>query len=165
MALLEVNGLTTKVSGYTILDNLDFSVEANELRVLLGPNGAGKTTLIAMITGQFKPTSGKILFNGEDITGRSPDKIPFFNITETGQLELESTTTVWDGGPLRAGGALGTDPAPVTNTVPTGGQDPHGLVQATADARRQISEFLLPLGKLLDTCPPRKACRVDGYPY
>ncbi len=60
MALLEVKGLTTIVSGYTILNNLDFSVEENELRVLLGPNGAGKTTLIAMITGQFKPTSGKI---------------------------------------------------------------------------------------------------------
>ena len=58
--LLEVKGLTTKVSGYTILDNLDFSVEENELRVVLGPNGAGKTTLIAMISGQFKPTDGSI---------------------------------------------------------------------------------------------------------
>ena len=73
MALLEVKGLTTIVSGYTILNDLDFSVEENELRVLLGPNGAGKTTLIAMITGQFKPTSGKIYFDGQDITGQSPD--------------------------------------------------------------------------------------------
>ncbi len=69
MALLEVHQLTTKVSGYTILNNLDFSVDENELRVLLGPNGAGKTTLIAMITGQFKPTSGKIFFDNQDITG------------------------------------------------------------------------------------------------
>ena len=60
--LLEVKGLTTRVSGYTILNNLDFSVEENELRVLLGPNGAGKTTLICMITGQFKPAAGKIVF-------------------------------------------------------------------------------------------------------
>ena len=74
MALLEVKGLTTIVSGYTILNNLDFSVEENELRVLLGPNGAGKTTLIAMITGQFKPTSGKIIFNGQDITGWRPTR-------------------------------------------------------------------------------------------
>ena len=58
MPLLEVKELTTKVSGYTILNKLDFTVEENELRVLLGPNGAGKTTLIAMITGQFKPTVG-----------------------------------------------------------------------------------------------------------
>jgi ABC-type uncharacterized transport system ATPase subunit len=40
-ALLEVKGLTTKVSGFTILNKLDFSIEENELRVLLGPNGAG----------------------------------------------------------------------------------------------------------------------------
>ena len=73
--ILDVKGLTTRVSGYTILNNLDFAVEENELRVLLGPNGAGKTTLIAMITGQYKPSSGKIHFAGEDITGMAPDKI------------------------------------------------------------------------------------------
>src|SRR5687768_18581483 len=75
MALLEVHQLTTKVSGFTILNNLDFSVEENELRVLLGPNGAGKTTLIAMITGQLKPTSGKITFYGKNITNLPPDDI------------------------------------------------------------------------------------------
>ena len=75
MALLEVKGLTTEVSGFRILDNLDFSVDENELRVLLGPNGAGKTTLISLITGQFKPTAGTIHFNGQDITGWAPDQI------------------------------------------------------------------------------------------
>ena len=74
-AILEIRGLTAKVSGYTILDNLDFNMEENELRVLLGPNGAGKTTLIAMISGQFKPHSGKINFDGQDITGQAPDRI------------------------------------------------------------------------------------------
>jgi urea transport system ATP-binding protein len=97
MALLEVNALTTKVSGYTILNNLDFSVEANELRVLLGPNGAGKTTLIAMITGQFRPTSGKIMFNGEDITGRSPDKIFLAGISRKFQVpNMYETLSVYD---------------------------------------------------------------------
>src|SRR5689334_8297406 len=70
--ILEITGLTTTVSGYTILNNLDFSVEENELRVLLGPNGAGKPTLIAMISGQFKPTAGAINFDGQDITGWAP---------------------------------------------------------------------------------------------
>ncbi|NJM92433.1 MAG: ATP-binding cassette domain-containing protein [Rhodospirillaceae bacterium] len=74
MALLEVKGLTTEVSGFRILDNLDFSVDENELRVLLGPNGAGKTTLISLITGQFKPTAGTIHFNGQDITGWAPTR-------------------------------------------------------------------------------------------
>jgi urea transport system ATP-binding protein len=79
MALLEVKGLTTQVSGYTILNNLDFSLEENELRVLLGPNGAGKTTLIAMISGQFKPTRGVIKFDGQDITDWEP-----YNIVRAG---------------------------------------------------------------------------------
>jgi urea transport system ATP-binding protein len=74
-SILDIKGLVTRVSGYTILEQLDFSIQENELRVLLGPNGAGKTTLIALITGQYKPSAGKIYFAGEDITGMAPDKI------------------------------------------------------------------------------------------
>lgn len=73
--ILEVAGLVTRVSGYTILDGLDFAVRENELRVLLGPNGAGKTTLIDMISGRYKPTGGRVVFQGRDITGLSPHKI------------------------------------------------------------------------------------------
>jgi urea transport system ATP-binding protein len=97
MPLLEVKGLTTVVSGYRILNNLDFSVEENELRVLLGPNGAGKTTLIAMITGQFKPTSGRIVFNGQDITGRAPDEIFLSGISRKFQVpNMYETLSVYD---------------------------------------------------------------------
>ena len=71
---------------------------------------------------------------------------------------------MWDSGPARAGG-LGTGLLPAGNVMPSGGADPHGLVQATPAARRQMAEFLLPLGKLLDVCPARKACRTDGYAY
>ena len=97
MALLDVKDLTTTVSGYTILNNLSFSMEENELRVLLGPNGAGKTTLISMITGQFKPTSGKIFFNGQDITGRSPDEISLAGISRKFQVpNMYETLSVYD---------------------------------------------------------------------
>jgi urea transport system ATP-binding protein len=97
MALLEVHQLTTKVSGYTILNNLDFSLDENELRVLLGPNGAGKTTLIAMITGQFKPTSGKIVFNDQDITGKAPDEIFSSGISRKFQVpNMYETLSVYD---------------------------------------------------------------------
>jgi urea transport system ATP-binding protein len=97
MPLLEVQGLTTVVSGYRILNNLDFSVEENELRVLLGPNGAGKTTLIAMITGQFKPTSGKIIFNGRDVTGWAPDDIFLAGISRKFQVpNMYETLSVYD---------------------------------------------------------------------
>jgi urea transport system ATP-binding protein len=97
MALLEVKDLTTVVSGYTILNQLNFSVAENELRVLLGPNGAGKTTLMAMITGQFKPTSGTIVFNGEDITGKSPDRIALAGISRKFQVpNMYETLSVYD---------------------------------------------------------------------
>ncbi|HXV22989.1 MAG TPA: ATP-binding cassette domain-containing protein [Alphaproteobacteria bacterium] len=97
MPLLEVKSLTTVVSGYRILNNLDFSVDENELRVLLGPNGAGKTTLISMITGQFKPTSGTIVFNGRDITGWAPDKIFLAGISRKFQVpNMYETLSVYD---------------------------------------------------------------------
>ena len=96
-SLLEVKGLTTKVSGFTILNNLDFSIEENELRVLLGPNGAGKTTLIAMITGQFKPVAGTIRFDGADITGWGPDAIFQHGISRKFQVpNLYETLSVFD---------------------------------------------------------------------
>ena len=95
--ILEVQGLTTTVSGYTILNNLDFSIQENELRVVLGPNGAGKTTLIDMITGRYKPKSGKIIFNGEDITRKGPDKIFVKGISRKFQVpNLYETLSVYD---------------------------------------------------------------------
>jgi urea transport system ATP-binding protein len=94
---LEIKGLTTRVGGYTILDNLDFSMERNELRVLLGPNGAGKTTLIAMITGQFKPTAGQIYFDGRPIAGLPPDKIFQAGISRKFQVpNMYETLSVFD---------------------------------------------------------------------
>jgi urea transport system ATP-binding protein len=95
--LLEVKSLTTKVSGFTILNGLNFSVDENELRVLLGPNGAGKTTLIAMITGQFKPSAGSILFDRRDITGWSPDRIFSLGISRKFQVpNMYETLSIFD---------------------------------------------------------------------
>jgi urea transport system ATP-binding protein len=85
------------VSGFTILDNLDFSIAENELRVLLGPNGAGKTTLICMITGQFKPYAGSIRFAGEDVTGWAPDAIFQAGISRKFQVpNLYETLSLFD---------------------------------------------------------------------
>src|SRR5579864_2420786 len=96
-SLLEVKGLTTRVSGFTILNNLDFSIEENELRVLLGPNGAGKTTLICMITGQFKPAAGSIHFAGRDITRKAPDEIFQAGISRKFQVpNMYETLSVFD---------------------------------------------------------------------
>jgi urea transport system ATP-binding protein len=95
--ILETKGLTSKVSGYTIINDLDFSIEENELRVLLGPNGAGKTTLISLITGQFKPTAGRIFFAGHDITGWPPDRTFGAGISRKFQVpNMYETLSVFD---------------------------------------------------------------------
>jgi urea transport system ATP-binding protein len=96
-SLLDIKGLTARASGFTILDNLDFSIAENELRVLLGPNGAGKTTLICMITGQFKPYAGSIRFAGEDVTGWAPDAIFQAGISRKFQVpNLYETLSLFD---------------------------------------------------------------------
>ena len=95
--ILEVQKLTARVSGFTILDKLDFAIEENELRVVLGPNGAGKTTLIDMITGRYKPAAGKIYFQEKDITGMPPDRVFALGISRKFQVpNMYETLSVFD---------------------------------------------------------------------
>ena len=69
MALLEVQHLVKAFGGLKANDDVSFVVEKGELLGLIGPNGAGKTTCFNCIAGMFPPTSGRIVFNGEDVTG------------------------------------------------------------------------------------------------
>lgn len=73
--ILETKGLTKKFGGVVAINNLDLVVRKNELRCIIGPNGAGKSTLFNLITGLFKPSSGSVIINGQDITGVLPDKL------------------------------------------------------------------------------------------
>ncbi len=73
--ILELKDVTKAYDAYKVVDGFNFRVEEGELRCLLGPNGAGKTTTIDLITGRQKATSGTIIFNGRDITGKREDKI------------------------------------------------------------------------------------------
>jgi urea transport system ATP-binding protein len=72
--LLKVDDVTVSFDGFRALDHLTLSLEAGELRCLVGPNGAGKTTLQDVITGKTRPTSGKVHFDGQDIT-RLPEHV------------------------------------------------------------------------------------------
>ena len=68
MALLEVRDLTKHFGGLVAVHEVDFAVEKGMIFGIIGPNGAGKTTLYNLITGVFPPTTGKVIFKGEDIT-------------------------------------------------------------------------------------------------
>ena len=63
--ILEVRKVTVSFDGFTVLNNLDFSMERGELRFFIGPNGAGKTTMLDIITGKTKPQAGEVIFDGD----------------------------------------------------------------------------------------------------
>ena len=71
-ALLETKVLSKHFGGLSAVNEVDLSVMPGEIRALIGPNGAGKTTLVGMICGRLAPSSGRIVYNGEDITATPP---------------------------------------------------------------------------------------------
>ncbi|MCK5221763.1 MAG: ABC transporter ATP-binding protein, partial [Candidatus Aminicenantes bacterium] len=75
MAFLEIENLNSGYGDVNVLSDISLSIEKGEIIALVGSNGAGKSTLLKTISGLLTPTSGKIIFNGKDITGISPDKI------------------------------------------------------------------------------------------
>jgi branched-chain amino acid transport system ATP-binding protein len=84
--LLETKGLTKHFGGLAAVSQLDMHVNQGEIVGLIGPNGAGKTTVFNLITGFVRPTSGKVLFDGHDITGKKPHRIAESGIGRTFQL-------------------------------------------------------------------------------
>ena len=86
MALLELQKITKKFGGLTAVDNFDMTVEKGEIVGLIGPNGAGKTTVFNMISGVYNPTGGKVIFNGEDITGFNPHLVARRGLVRTFQV-------------------------------------------------------------------------------
>lgn len=69
--LLEVQNLTVEFNGFKAFTEVNMKIYDGELRVIIGPNGAGKTTFMDLVTGKTKPTSGKVIYDGIDITGKS----------------------------------------------------------------------------------------------
>lgn len=84
--ILEVKNLTKKFGGLTAVNDFSFEIKRGEFIGLIGPNGAGKTTVFNLISGFEKPSSGRIRFNGIDITGMKPYKIVNLGIARTFQL-------------------------------------------------------------------------------
>lgn len=84
--LLETIGLTKHFGGLAAVSKVDISIEHGQIVGLIGPNGAGKTTLINLISGFMQPTSGRILFDGEEVTGKKPHLLARMGIGRTFQI-------------------------------------------------------------------------------
>ncbi|MCI9008736.1 MAG: ABC transporter ATP-binding protein [Lachnospiraceae bacterium] len=97
MAVLEVKNLGISFGGLRAVDDFHLEIEKGQLYGLIGPNGAGKTTIFNMLTGVYKPTDGRILLDGEDITGKTNIEINKAGIARTFQnIRLFSELTVLD---------------------------------------------------------------------
>jgi len=100
--ILEVKDLQIAFGGVTAVDELSFSAHKREIVAVIGPNGAGKTSAFNCITGFYKPTSGSVLLNGLDTTGKRPADIAAAGVSRTFQnLRLFPDLTVLDN--VRAG--------------------------------------------------------------
>src|SRR5262252_8815370 len=94
--VLRTEGLTRRFGGLTAVNDISFQVNREEIRAIIGPNGAGKSTFFNCLTGVLRPTSGRILFNGEDISGLPPDRISMKGIARSYQITniLPNATTL-----------------------------------------------------------------------
>lgn len=93
--MLETQGLGITFGGLKAVSDLNIKIEKNELYGLIGPNGAGKTTVFNMLTGVYKPTTGRFFLDGEDLTGKSQTMTNHKGIARTFQnIRLFSNMTV-----------------------------------------------------------------------
>ena len=93
--LLEAKGICKYFGGLKAVENVDMQIMKGDIFGIIGPNGAGKTTFFNVCSGIYPPTSGRILFNGEDITGLKPDQVSRKRMTRTFQnIQLFKFMTV-----------------------------------------------------------------------
>jgi ABC-type branched-subunit amino acid transport system ATPase component len=86
MPLLETVGLEKRFGGIVAAHDVNLAVEKGARHALIGPNGAGKTTVINMLTGVLKPTAGRIILEGRDITGLAPHQRVRLGMARTFQI-------------------------------------------------------------------------------
>ena len=97
MALLSLNNLLVSFGGLVALHGVSMEVEEGRIFSIIGPNGAGKTTIFNCISGIYRPTKGKVIFKGQDITGKKSHHAASLGIARTFQnIELFGGLTTMD---------------------------------------------------------------------
>ena len=96
-AMLYLDAVNVSFDGFRALNNLSLMIEPGEMRAIIGPNGAGKTSIFNCISGIYRPSRGRILFNGQDITPLRPHRRAVLRIARTFQnIALFKGMTVLD---------------------------------------------------------------------
>lgn len=110
-ARLTVDNATKRFGGLVAVDGVSFEVPTTGVTAVIGPNGAGKTTLFNLISGALEPSSGRVLFEGEDVTRLAPEKRAARGLVRTFQLvklfaDLTAVENVAVGAHLKSRGGL-----------------------------------------------------------
>ena len=97
-SIIYLEGVVVDYDGFKALNNLNFIVNYNELRVVIGPNGAGKTTLLDVICGKTKPAAGRVIFGkDQELIGKREDEIVKLGIGRKFQApSIYANLTVWE---------------------------------------------------------------------
>jgi len=97
MSMLEVANVSKRFGSLVALQDISLQVEPGELRAIIGPNGAGKTTLFNLISGFYRPTAGKVVFDGRDITTMAVHERVALGMARTFQItEIFPELTVFE---------------------------------------------------------------------
>lgn len=120
--ILEVQNVSKLFGGLVALDQIDFAAEEGQVLGIIGPNGAGKTTMFNVINGVYAPDKGKIIFQGEDISGHQPFEVARRGIARTHQIvrplgELSVRDNVIAGACFGGAGLSLSAAAPVADQV------------------------------------------------
>src|ERR671920_2168207 len=83
--LLTAERVRKEFGGLVATNDIDFTIQEGSIVSLIGPNGAGKTTFFNMLTGVYKPTAGRIVFDGHDVTGKPPHAVTELGVGRTFQ--------------------------------------------------------------------------------
>ncbi|MBV7483477.1 ABC transporter ATP-binding protein [Bordetella sp. BOR01] len=109
--MLEVQGLTRFFGGVAAVQDVSFTVSAGDVHAVIGPNGAGKTTLFNLISGVYTPSAGRVLLDGRDVGGLTPDRLARRGVSRTFQnlqvcMNMTACENVMLGAHLRQRGGL-----------------------------------------------------------
>jgi branched-chain amino acid transport system ATP-binding protein len=84
--VLRTEGLVKEFRGFRAVDGVDLDIREGSVHALVGPNGAGKTTLFNLLTGFLKPSAGRILLAGEELTGKRPEQVARLGVARSFQI-------------------------------------------------------------------------------
>lgn len=138
-AVLSVEGVSVGFGGVRVLDDVDLDVKPGEIRGLIGPNGAGKTTLLNVICGIHRPDFGRVLLDGDPITGRKPSSIARLGLGRTFQ-----TSQLFPGMTVLENMMTGLHRRTVTGFMAAGLNLPRHRAEeeATEEAARKALDFV-----------------------